>query len=310
MPISSDSLFHLTSSFDTLKKILSNGLLVSVSHEGTLLEKRPYNIFKQLAIPMVCFCDIPLGQIQGHANVYSPQGAYGIGLTRDWGLNKKCTPVSYVHEHSPLLIASELVNDILSEFSERYSPSNGIEYSDYLVKSSSFEVKRFIRGEIYTRTSFRAFLYVKSYKGYYFRNGEIFKDPLSSNYNFYDEREWRYVPPDITSLPEFLYPPFIEDISRDGKVLSATTDEIDVSHSWYMSEVDKLKQDRRFLSFSAADITHIIVSKEEEARELIDFLLNYSGKTFGGGEILDESQKSVLISKITRYSDLKINISV
>jgi hypothetical protein len=46
------------------------------------------------ALPMVCFCDLPLALIGKHLNEY---GGFGIGLLKTWGVNNGVEPVSYTH---------------------------------------------------------------------------------------------------------------------------------------------------------------------------------------------------------------------
>ena len=57
-----------------------------------------------LAIPMKCFCDIPLGLIKKHMSKYGKAGSrYGIGITKKFARSKGITPVIYVHQKSGIL---------------------------------------------------------------------------------------------------------------------------------------------------------------------------------------------------------------
>ena len=54
---------------------------------------------KDLIIPMVCTCDIPLSGMSIHQKKY---GMYGIGINKSWAKNEKFTPVLYVSDKSDI----------------------------------------------------------------------------------------------------------------------------------------------------------------------------------------------------------------
>jgi hypothetical protein len=56
---------------------------------------RVKNLDCRSAIPMVCFCDLPIGLIRRHMLTYG--GGYGIGLDKSWGLKHGVEPVFYTH---------------------------------------------------------------------------------------------------------------------------------------------------------------------------------------------------------------------
>lgn len=98
--ISSDTLFHFTSSRDNLIRILTNEFKVGLSVESFahIRQYRPADeVTPEAAFPMVCFCDIPLSQVGAHMKHY---GQYGLGLTKDWGVSKGITPILYTHTNS------------------------------------------------------------------------------------------------------------------------------------------------------------------------------------------------------------------
>lgn len=91
------TLFHFTSTLDTLLRILREGFWPQYCLEDVRwLGDKSSN---WLAWPMVSFCDIPISRLHEHTDFY---GFYGIGLYRtQWkitGLN----PVLYVSENSNL----------------------------------------------------------------------------------------------------------------------------------------------------------------------------------------------------------------
>lgn len=109
---------------------------------------------KYYIAPMKCFCDIPLGKVKNHMEKY---GYYGIGLKKSFLLKHRVTPVIYIHKNSK------------SFFGNR-------------------EMKRL-------KTEDAPFLpLLKRYYGddYYFKDGE--NTPVRKRVNFYNEREWRFIP--------------------------------------------------------------------------------------------------------------------
>ncbi len=99
--INSYTLFHITRNFSILKKIITKGLRFSYSLEKTdtqtaIIQKNGYlrrdsdkelqanslsgNPQTYVAIPMICFCDIPLLRIENHCKKY---GKFGIGLNKE-----------------------------------------------------------------------------------------------------------------------------------------------------------------------------------------------------------------------------------
>lgn len=158
MPVSSNTLFHFTNKYEHLINILENGFRPHYCLEdfNVVFPGQPENYLK-LAIPMVCFCDIPLSQTGEHLSTY---GSYGIGLTKEWGKRSGITPVLYAYRKS-LLAGSirEMINQTQRlEGQER----------EFL-----YDIFRFI----------------KPYSGPLWRADGTKKDVI-----FYNEREWRYIP--------------------------------------------------------------------------------------------------------------------
>ena len=95
--LSSTTLFNFTDTFDHLVSNLKNGFYC-----GEIYEKLPIkNIVSGYRVPMVRFCDIPLGQINEHLEWY---GNFSIGIKRDYarevhGIN----PVWYLHPDNLIL---------------------------------------------------------------------------------------------------------------------------------------------------------------------------------------------------------------
>ena len=85
--ISSNSLFHFTNSAERLVGILKHTFrprycLEDLRMFTTSLDEDEEGSWLELAIPMVCFCDIPLSKIKHHLTFY---GNYGIGFDKRMG---------------------------------------------------------------------------------------------------------------------------------------------------------------------------------------------------------------------------------
>lgn len=87
--ISSHTLFHFTNTFDTLLKILENGLRYSLLYEKIPNKKLAYFTY------CACLCDIPLSMVGNHVSTY---GHYAIGLRRRSDIVQKASPVFYVKD--------------------------------------------------------------------------------------------------------------------------------------------------------------------------------------------------------------------
>lgn len=158
--ISSHSLFHFTSSISTLKKILdSHEILASYCTEHF------WEGYK-FAVPMACFCDIPLSQISEHISKY---GKFGIGFKSSWKNVQSLSSVIYTRSES----------NLAKDFGKKL-----YELCDGKTKP------RLSYGDIYLLT------HIKKYKGIFLHGRE--DDEISKNVIFYNEREWRYVPSNIT----------------------------------------------------------------------------------------------------------------
>lgn len=166
--LSANTLFHFTNSFENLISIIKNDIRPHYCLEDFRQFGDPNTFDLEIAIPMVCFCDIPLSNTKRHVDTY---GYYGIGLTKDWGKSKGISPVIYTYPNSPLagsiglitLYATDHVKNITLVSDKKQSILEG---SDIIAS------------------------YLKPYDGKLWRNDK-YRD---KTIRFYDEREWRYVP--------------------------------------------------------------------------------------------------------------------
>jgi hypothetical protein len=172
--ISSNVLFHFTNTFDRLKGILENGFLPRYCPEYTLSPDDRKAASKQRpplhAIPMVCFCDIPISLIRNHLHEY---GHYGIGLCKEWGLKRGLAPVTYTHQNATTLKPM------------RHLAAKAGKTRD---QPTATELQLLAA-------------YTKPFIGPAWRSK--CRPKVQPRVSFYDEREWRYVPQD-PKLPLFL----------------------------------------------------------------------------------------------------------
>ena len=176
--LSSTTLFHFTPKMEYLKSILKNGFSPRYCREKYLPGAGNESI-EEIAIPMVCFCDIPLSQITEHSQFY---GSYGIGLSKEWIFENQIAPVQYSYENSnPILMLKEAMSNFkkiedLFEISDKEDDENlpFEKYSTYtkIIQSVTYQT-----------------FFTKKFEG----------DTLDKNGNlifkkFYDEKEWRYIP--------------------------------------------------------------------------------------------------------------------
>lgn len=231
--ISSNTLFHFTSKRDYLISILKNNFRPRYCLEDLtcLMPDALLPDLINIAIPMTCFCDIPLSNIGKHLNTY---GKYGIGLTKKWGMKKGLNPILYVHKDS----------DLWKTIDE-----NDKAILKYLNDGPASE-------EIIRGISTLRFNYLKPYEGNFPRNGEIIP-----NVRFYDEREWRFVPPSPNGEYYRLKKMDFDDLTKR------------------QSSNDSLPESAT-LEFTPDDIRYIIVERESEILETMDKIMELKGEHY------------------------------
>jgi len=222
MAISANTLFHFTSSYDTLIKILQSRFFPRLCLEKGLWH--PGDM--KWAIPMVCFCDIPLSNIADHTKKY---GNYAIGIKKTWAIEQGVTPVLYVHDNSSFI-------------------GHGLDALNWALELSENDVEHL--NERLTQVMSMFFM-MKPYEGYQERDGK------KEKVRFYDEREWRYVPPINEKQFNFL----TEEGSKD-KVQRESLNSFNEQYG---------------VDFNPDVINYIIVEKEDEIVPLIHELHSIKG---------------------------------
>ena len=163
--ISSNCLFHFTPKKEYLLNILENSFIPRYCFENVKLTNSSMRGEFEAGIPMVCFCDISLSQINNHIKTY---GNYGIGMTKEWGMNNKLNPIIYTNPDSNFTSSIfKMANDVYQNLEESCN-KNSKSICDEFMNTLNF---------------------LKPYAGDFKRNGKIIP-----NVRFYNEREWRFVP--------------------------------------------------------------------------------------------------------------------
>lgn len=208
--VNSSSLFHFTRDFETLKQILAEGLRFSYCYEpfGEIVAKQGWDIVlkvgatiincKGIAIPMICFCDIPLLRTQKHREKY---GNYMIGFNRE-ALIKAVNTTDYImnpvqYRCHPIfdeqLIKLSIQKDVfVNQIIGGEIPNNGMEVP---LKNTKDELKfknLIMRADIREK-------YFEKIKDVNAIDSIIgFSKPYKETcgYDYMEEREWRIVIPD------------------------------------------------------------------------------------------------------------------
>lgn len=182
MGLSPSTLFHFTSK-QGLKGLLADNFKLKYCLERLNHKIKPI----EFAIPMVSFCDIKISQIVDHIEKY---GSYGIGLSKEWAVEKGLNPVIYLNSSSEF--ASKLIDSVREMANNNAnSPQIRVNYADIL-------------------------RYSKVYEGPLFRKGK----QVHEKYRFADEREWRYVPPLSNKFLPWITP---EDYDTTSKKRTANS---------------------------------------------------------------------------------------
>jgi hypothetical protein len=188
--LSSNTLFHFTNNAQNLMEILSDGFKPRFCLEqfGMIdlllndLEKAEIPIEERIeeALPMTCFCDLPISHIASHLEFY---GSYGIGLTKEWAIKNGLTPLTYVHKNS------SQINYLRNLAKLIWALTDGPTFTPYNdPRNQLFELAGFF----------------KPYEG------EMWRINKYVTKRFYDEREWRYIP--------FIIPESSEDFKEDYRL--------------------------------------------------------------------------------------------
>lgn len=282
--INASSLFHFTRKISVLQSIVKNGLRYSYAYEkyspevmsiigqNSALEGLKEND-NGVAIPMISFCDIPITRASVHMDKY---WEYAIGF------DKKIMIEVYDLIMNPVLyVSSDKLRKAMDDFSGLYTESEmGVLKSMVGIakkgkSSKSYEVNNLISS--FVERKYNMGFVVGLVKPVY---------NLSTNYCYYDEREWRVFWPNINS-------------KNKGWKWGVSQEEYNKNKNEWNEQLAHEKNN--YITFCegllASAITHIVVKKEVQIPKMIETLLQ--SKIILGNRDISEEERLILISKLT-----------
>ncbi len=274
MAISAQTLFHFTQ-YKYLQSILeAKAFYPRYCFEAFINQE---NLI--VAFPASCFCDIPLSQISEHADTYNRNG---IGLKKSWGIAKALNPLFYLQKESyPSAIILDLFKSLIKKHKTLKDKSIVLETDPRFIKGF-FELATFCkpregRNWIKETNDFEKYTGVTA----------KFGDKII---NFYDEREWRYVPKLVsTGKPNSVDLNFkLKDYFYDNNVFQEN------KFKKANSELEKYP-----LTFDATDIKYIIVGRSQDVISMAKFINKLDDS------IYTVEEKNLLVSKIISLTQIK-----
>lgn len=304
--INSSSLFHFTREFGTFRQILTDGLRFYYCYEpyGEIVAKQGWDIelkkgdkvlnCEGIAIPMICFCDIPLLRTKPHREKY---GNYMIGFNREVlikainSTNYMLNPVQYrCHQifDEQLEELSIQKNSYIENIVFNALPGNEVEIASGKkrddLKFASLILQPDIREK--NKEQIEKINAIDSIIG--------FSKPYMAKcgYDYMAEREWRIIIPDCNRPTPYLGWRKYDSKEQCENLKLILND--DYPRELYL----------HFDGFSISSlINHIVVSNEKERNTIIHFLNNKKHKIFGHD--LFEDQRINLISKIMSFEQIE-----
>lgn len=272
MAISTSSIFHFTPTLDILKLILQDGFKITYCLEEFNLGTGR----SELGISMISFSDIPISNL---VSIGSSYGSFGIGLSKDWASKNRINPVVYMESNSNF---SQIVCDFIEIIQDKTDLQ--AQYEINPLGNTTHEIKKLDSHENNNLYNLMLGLLsnIKNSNGDLLRKD---KDPIS-NFNFYAEREWRFVP----SESEF------EDCHLSYEPVLTK----EAFLEWRTQSSQKDFFPCLNLTFESTDISHILVEKESDIKEVINILKEIP-------KLNDKDKFEVLLTKITSFERLKLD---
>ncbi len=107
------SFFHYTRQEKILEKILRDGFKIFYCAEQ--FKTGDHKKVKDIGIPMVSFCNIPLSLVDQLG-----YGKFAIGMSKEWGIENSLTPVVYYPNHR----VDNLLFDVIKKQSDEFHGGN------------------------------------------------------------------------------------------------------------------------------------------------------------------------------------------
>lgn len=162
-------IFHYTSDFTDLQKIVRKGFIPSYCNEEIGDDK--------YLTPMVSFCNIPIADV----DKYMRYGKNGIGMSLTWAVKKGLSPVIYTHDNSPY----KSIIGQLSLLKLQFDLDEHIDGKKYnFMDEDPASLLALDRVSLTYKINLKILQFLKNWQT------EFQGDKIIT----YQEREWRYVP--------------------------------------------------------------------------------------------------------------------
>jgi len=267
---SANTLFRFMSEFEYLKESLQEMVFFSryvkedVSFLGLEYDGKD---LKEIAFPMLCFCDVSLSRISHHCKFY---GYYGIGFAKSTFEERPINCIRYqnVRDYSKTVHIGK--NPFTEAFNQFFGKSNNSSSED----SELYKLRDFLWEEL---------TLIKPIKGIMNNNKK----------NFHDEKEWRFVPKTSGGfhLQNGEKIPYLMNNVEHSELLESTLNE----YSNELKKDDRRNDPNLHLKIEINEIKYIIVKSKKEMLELISFIRNLK---------LSDDDKYLLIASIVVYNQL------
>jgi len=286
-----NTLFHFTRTLTNLKSILRDGLRLSYCFEEFVNGHG-------IAIPMVCFCDIPLLRTPQHRKRY---GNYMIGLTKDFFRNETDFQLNPVMYRYSMFVKNMGVDSFktqieMIEHSSAYEMQHYIYENNYTKLIDEDGVNKVFDKDENLKYKLEQISFAKTNQLYFFAFSKLYATKKDGEIiNNYDECEWRYIYQsiDTNNHDEEMWKLDIDTskFEEDKKELNKRLWEKDDSRIIPNKDICK-------------SISFIVVRTDKQIEKMIKFIRNT--KTIFGNSVTEE-QKDIIISKITSFESIENN---
>ncbi|WP_373331396.1 abortive infection system antitoxin AbiGi family protein [Salmonirosea aquatica] len=254
-------------------------------------------------------------------------------MKKDWGTSHHLNPMIYLANNSFLSeIISTISQDLLGLTTLKFNIQGILNYFKYVKNFEDTDVLKYINqidflinkksisesNVIETRINcgngyiglqgYRHILFTKPYIGDYNVKGKY----TINDYIFYNEREWRYIPLNLTEIDMLMTPmspAFYRFFKEKYNDVRSEADIQKVAYENYIKSLDiPYNNNSAFLNFTPNDISFIIVHGQKDVEDLIDHILNKKTVGIGGKKIESDKERYALISKILSYEQIKEDI--
>ncbi len=254
-------LMHHTKTIETLQSILSNGLKFYYSNENFTQDFH-------VAIPMVCFCDMPLSNISDHVEHY---GHYAIGFNKRSLIKKYykiLNPVNYIISAQQFKIVEQL-----RKAAKQMPMTSGEDPENLLL-------------------SFNDACYILGYMKPFSNNANY---SSREYYEYYKECEWRMLLPENSRSDTGEHYNWIWNQS-----------EFNEWNKTYKESGRLMESNLPIMEFDTDDIEIILLKNKRDIPVIINFITEEMA-TIGGSDAIDDYQRSLLLTRIRCLEEMEDN---